>query len=85
MRKVSLLKVSQAPELILLEGGQRLDHSGRSIAEPSLEQNGFNSPRTGLETGSRTGLETGSKTGPELISQSIPARLESVSMDSVVL
>jgi len=51
------------------EGGQGLNHSGGSAAEPSLEQNQSNFPRTGYrtgpETGSRTGSETGSKIGLE--------------------
>jgi len=64
-----------------LEGGQGLDQSRGSIAEPSLEENRLNSPRTGLETGSRIGLEISSKIDPGPVSPSIPARVESMSVD----
>ena len=38
----------------LLEGGQGLNQTGESIAEPNLEQKKPNSPRIGLETSFRT-------------------------------
>ena len=63
----------------LLEGGQGLNQTGKSTAEPSLEQNQPNTP----ETGSRTGLGTGSKTVPEPVSPSIQARVESISVDAL--
>ena len=66
-----------SPGANTVEGGQGLDPSGRSIVEPSLEQNHLNSPRTGLETC----FETGSRIGPELVSPIVPARVESVSVD----
>jgi len=67
------MRVNQALELILWEDGQGLNQTGGSVAEPSLEQNQPNSPRTGSRTSSRT--------ISELISPSIPARVESVSVD----
>jgi len=48
------------------EGGQGLNQSGGSTAEPSLEQNQSNFPRTGLGTGYKIGPEIGSKIGPEI-------------------
>jgi len=56
------------PGVVSSEGGQGLNQSGGSTAEPSLEQNQSNFPGAGLGTGYRigpeTGLETGSRTGP---------------------
>jgi len=74
-------KGEPSPGANTLEGGQGLNQLGGSTAEPNLEQNRLNSPRTGLETDSSIGLETGSRTGPESISSSIPARVESGSVD----
>jgi len=39
------------PGAVYLKGGQGLNQSGGSTAEPSLEQNRSNLPRTGSETG----------------------------------
>jgi len=61
----------------LLEGGQGLNQTGESVAEPSLEQNQPNSPRTSSRTRSETSFRTVSKP----ISPSIPTRIESVSAD----
>ena len=65
-----------------------MNQSGGSIAEPSLEQNQSNFPRTGSGTGYRTGpkieSETGSRTGPGPIPPSIPARAEIVSVDTFI-
>ena len=73
------------PGTVSLEGGQGLNQTGGSSAEPGLDQNQPNSSRTGWETDSRTGSEIGSRTGsgtvPEPVSPSIPARVESVSVD----
>ena len=64
-----------------MEGGHGLNQTGGSSVEPGLAQNQPNSSRTGQETGSRTGSRTGSGTVPEPVSPSIPARVESVSVD----
>ena len=65
------------------EGGQGLDQLGGSIIEPNLEQNRLNSPQTSLKIGSKAGLEIGSRTSPEPVSLCIPARVKSVSVDSL--
>jgi len=49
------------PGAISLEGGRGLNQSRGSAAEPSLEQNQSNFPRTSSETGYRTGPEAGSR------------------------
>jgi len=68
-----------------VKSGQGLNQTGRSTAEPSLEQNRPNTPETGSRTGSgigfRIGSGAGSRTVPERVSQSIQARVESVSVD----
>jgi len=85
------------PEAVSSEGGQGLNQSGGSAAEPSLEQNQSNFPRTGSGTGYRIGPETGSRTGsktdskiglktgsgisPEPVSSSSSARMESIYMN----
>ena len=64
-----------SPRTDNVEGGQGLNQSEGSIAEPISEQNQPtqpNSPRKYLRTGSRTSLETGSRTGSEPTSPSIP-------------
>ena len=60
-----------------MEDGQGLNQIGGSTAKPSLDQNQPNSLQTGLGTSTRTG----SGTVPQLISPSVPARVESVSVD----
>jgi len=66
------------PGAVSSEGGQGLNQSVGSTAEPSLEQNQSNFPRThpeiGLRTGSETGLETCFGTGPEAVSSSSSAK-----------
>jgi len=52
-----------SPRADPLEGGQGLNQTRGSIAEPRLEQNQPNSAQTDLRTGCRTGLETGCRTG----------------------
>jgi len=68
------------PTAVSLEGGQGLNQFGGSTAEPSLEQNESNFPRTcsgiGSETCSRIGSETGSRTGPKPVPSSNSARME---------
>ena len=51
------------PGAVSSEGGRGLNQSGESTAEPSLEQNQSNCPRTGSKTGYKTGPETSSRTG----------------------
>jgi len=65
------------PGADMLEGEQGLNQTRGSVAEPSLEQNQPNSPRTG----SKIGSETSSRTVSEPVSPSIPARVESVFVD----
>ena len=75
--------------VVSLEGGEGLNQTGGSTAEPGLDQNQPNSSQTGWNTGSRTGSGTGSETGsrtgsatvPEPVSPSIPARVGTVSVD----
>ena len=55
------------PGADLLEGGQGLNQTGGSIAEPSLEQNWLNSPQTGSGKCSRIGLKTGPEQAPEQV------------------
>jgi len=69
------------PEAVSLEGGQGLNQTGGSTAEPSLQQNQPNTPKTGSRTGSGTGFRTDSGTVLEPVSPSIQARVESVSVD----
>jgi len=45
------------PGAVFSEGGQGLNQSGGSTAEPSLEQNQSDFPKTGSETGYRIGPE----------------------------
>ena len=61
------------PGVVSLEGGQALNQTGGSTAEPSLEQNRPNTPETGSKIGSRI--------VPEPVSPSIQARGKSMSMD----
>ena len=85
------------PGAISSEGGRGLNQSRGSAAEPSLEQNQSNFPRTssgtgyitGPETGFRTGSEivfrtgskTGSKIGPELVPSNSSTRMKSKSVN----
>ena len=76
-----------SPKADILKGGQGLNQSGGSIAEPKLEQirsTQPNSLRIDLRTGSRIGLGIGSRTGPESVSSSIPTKAESMSVGSIV-
>ena len=61
------------------EGGQRVNQSGGSIAEPDLEQNRPTQPDP-----SRTDMGIGFKIVPEAVSLSIQGRLENVSMDPFI-
>ena len=63
-------KDGSGPGAGLLEGGQGLNKTGRSVAEPSLKQHQPNSPRTGLETGSRI--------GPNLFHQAVQQEWKSI-------
>jgi len=69
-----------SPRADILKGGQGVNQSRGSVAEPDLEYNRPtqpNSPRTDVRISSRTCY----KTGLEPVSPSIPARVESVSVD----
>ena len=62
-------KEGSGPAAVPSEDGQVLNQSGESTAEPCLEQNQSNFPRTGLGTGfkhrGRTALEQDQKQVPE--------------------
>jgi len=61
------------PGAVSLEGRHGMNQTGGNTTEPSLEQNQPNTPKTGSRTSSRT--------VPELVSPSIQARAESVSVN----
>jgi len=65
-----------SPGADIVEGGQGVNLSRGSVAEPDLEQN-----QSTQSNPSRTDLRTGSRTDPEPISPIIQERVESVSVD----
>jgi len=78
-------KDGSGPGAVSLKSGLGLNQTGKSAAEPSLEQNQPNTPEISSRTGSGIGFRTssgiGSRRVPKPVSPSIQARVESMYVD----